>query len=94
MGDGHGKYSRKIWLKDIKVIIQKNNQITAIKLNDKRLTERHRPTKTIRNLIDIGFERGWFDSSLIKTILVHGFDKKYWNMINLLEKFKEDEEDG
>ena len=88
-----GRYNNKIWLKAT-IYSKKNNQITALAIKDPRLTEKHRPTVLIRNIIDIGFERGWYQPDLIKRINVHGLDREYWKIGHLFmpRPAEEDEE--
>lgn len=94
MGKGSGRYSNKIWVDAI--YLKKNNQTTPAKIVDSRVTTKRRPTKWARAFCDIGFEQGWLDSRFIKTLMVHGFDKGYWDMRDLIRKYdeKEDEENG
>lgn len=70
--------------------LQKNNQTIALKLTDSRLTSKHRPSRLLRNLIDVGMEQGLFDSNLIKIINVHGLEKNYWMELDLLKRYQKE----
>lgn len=81
-----GRYSNKIWIKAI-IYMKKNNQTIELSIKDTRLCKKHRPSRLLRNLIDIGFEKGWFHSDLIKKITVHGFEKNYWTEADLFRRY-------
>jgi len=87
-------YDKKICIPQVEY--KKDNQTICLKIIDARVAKKRRPSKILRDFITIGFERGWWDSSIIKTVWVFGQDKGYWKMNDLIKAYdeKEDEENG
>ena len=48
-----------------------------IKVNKKPIEGR--PKVIIKKMIDLGFENGWFEPTIIEDLIEHGFDRGYWN---------------
>jgi len=90
---GKGRYGRRI---TIPAIYEYSNaasypttrygnpkKFTAVKLKvSKEISGR--PIVVLKKLIDLGFQQEYYTSDLIRSLIVFGFDKRYWTDTGIL----------
>jgi hypothetical protein len=71
---GSGKYGRKFKIPEVLECGEARNY--TIKINSSPLIGR--PVIVLLKLIELGMSKGFFDRSILKRIIFHGFDRGYW----------------